>query len=138
MINGRHVVYRGGVPSIPKTGRLFVEETGCGNQLFYDGVFGRIFRSSLQEIKNACKMITEQNREDECNYNDLYALLKMSQNKMGSKYGWRRANYGDHKGLITFNLTIMDKDNNLARRFSERIICIKPDHDSMPYENYWL
>lgn len=137
MLEARHVPIRGGRPRGKMINRPSVEYTGNGNQLIYDGWGGRIFRSSEEKVKEGCDLLCEQNADDYCNYNDLYANWEIMQSDFGAKFGWTPSDNEDYGRKIEFTFTWCDEGSELYDKFGERVLCVEPIWDCMPYESYF-
>lgn len=113
-----------------------VEETGKGDQVCLDAIFGRWFRSSEQEVKKAIDIFNtdwkEMNRQ--CGYagtnmNDLYSKLGIQTTHVGFQYGWS-SECTDRDILV--NYSIINLDNGMGD-----VIVIEPAYDEFPYPSWY-
>lgn len=153
MIAARIIPIRAGRPKGEDFYRPSIEYTRNGNLLCYDAYGGRWFRSSKEAVENAIELFIEEYKDGNAlNYNDLYALLGISQTDFGSQYGWSSSDsYQIH---MEFHVTYLSADdlksgskgNDLkntfidilfVNNFEEGILIIRPDVNSLPFESYW-
>ena len=67
----------------------YVENTGCGQTLFYDSLSGRYFRSSMNAIDRAVNNLNKSLMQDYyMTVNDLYNEIGISTIGAGSLIGW--------------------------------------------------
>ena len=88
----------------PSEGTIII--TGGGEQLCYDSVSGRYFKSTIEKIRQAENDINYRlNREDSVSLNELYDLLGLDSIDIGDRVGW---NLRDKSDLldIRFSSTI--------------------------------
>lgn len=88
----------------PSEGTIII--TGGGEQLCYDSVSGRYFKSTIEKIRQAENDINYRlNREDSVSLNEFYDLLGLDPIDIGDKIGW---NLRDKTDLldIRFSSTI--------------------------------
>lgn len=75
--------------SKPKYIGQTIEETGLGDELFFEGYSGRWFRSSIEAVSCAEEELSERfvNGESVC-LNDFYELLGIEKTHFGHQFGW--------------------------------------------------
>ena len=147
MIAARIIPVRAGTPKGETFYRPSIEYTGKGNLLCYDAYGGRWFRSSKKAVEEAVNMFIEDYYNGNVlNYNNLYALLGISQTDFGAQYGYSssdiyRINLKFHiEYLSTDAIKHGNKINNMDIEFAdfdEGILIIRPDVNSLPFESYW-
>lgn len=132
-------------PKISVTYKPSIELTGKGDQLCYDAYGGRWFRSSCEAVGEAVEFfMDEYERGNRLNYNDLYALLGISQTAFGYQYGYSPDE--SYRVDMNFTLAIIKKEDlhyytqdfgTIWGEMDEDILLIEPDPKALPFESYW-
>lgn len=83
--------------------------TGGGDQLCYDSLSGRYFRSTIEKIRQAQNEVNYRlNREDWMSLNEFYDYLDLPSIDIGDKLGWNLRDKTDMLD-IRFSSTLTDK-----------------------------
>lgn len=98
--------------------------TGLGDQLCYDVLTGRYFRSDIEKIRRAQNDINQKViNEGNASQNDFYALIGLESTGMGEDLGWTTDNMMD----IFFSTHLS----------SEGQACLSLEYHSTPVRDYW-
>ena len=99
--------------------------TGGGEQLCYDSVSGRYFKSTIEKIRQAANEVNYRlNREDSMSLNEFYDYLDLPSIDIGDRLGWN----------------LRDKSDMLEIRFSSTLTdagepCLVMSYDVVP--TFW-
>lgn len=83
--------------------KITIEETGHGNEVFFDAYSGRIFKSSIRKVEEAQRKLQEMH--DNGTYlalNDYYELLGIQATEFGCRFGWPPEDTGWCDGPLKF------------------------------------
>lgn len=113
-----------------------IEETGKGEQICLDGIFGRWFKSTEQDVKSAIDIFNKnwQEMNSQCgfagtNVNDLYDKLGIQTTHAGYQYGWcSECTCRD----ILVNYTVVNLENGMGD-----VVVIEPAYDEFPYPAWY-
>jgi Family of unknown function (DUF6353) len=78
----------------PRDGQVLI--TGLGEQLCYDSLTGRYFKSDIEAIRRAANTVNQQVLRDMyASHNEFYALLGLGSTTIGEELGWNIDNLID-------------------------------------------
>lgn len=101
-----------------------VHITGSGEQLCYDSLTGRYFKSDIETIRKAQNDVNSQIINDMyCSQNEFYALIGLPPASVGEELGWTTSRMMD----ISFSTHLSDDGRP----------CLALNYIPSPVRNYW-
>lgn len=109
---------------VEKRMRPTIELTGNGDELCFEGYFGRWFRSSEKAVRKAVADYRDDYEHGHClSYNDLYHKLNIAETHVGDEFGYSPSE--DYKSEMEFDIVRVPADEHFEG-MDEEVIVIEP------------